>query len=91
MGNIFDFKNVTFSSMKNLISRKSEKNQRRNKVTEQRNRKCKQPQYVRSTRSENEEKKSLKTGISIQETAKDSERNAVSAGINYVQTTKEGD
>jgi hypothetical protein len=67
------------------------KNQRGNKVTEQRNRKCKQPQYVRSTRLENAEKKSLKTDIPIQETSENSERNAVSAGINYVQTTKEGD
>jgi hypothetical protein len=32
----------------------------------------------------------MKTDIPIPETAEDSERNAASVGINYVQTTKEG-
>jgi hypothetical protein len=77
--------------MKNLIiSRKSEKIKEELK-SEQRNRKCKEPQYVRSTRSENAEKISMKTDIPIQEIAEVSERNAVSAEINYVQTTKKGD
>jgi hypothetical protein len=33
----------------------------------------------------------MKTDIPIQETAEDSESNGVRAGINYVQTAKEGD
>jgi hypothetical protein len=36
-------------------------------------------------RSANAEMKSMKTDIPIQETADGSERNGVSAGINYVQ------
>ena len=33
----------------------------------------------------------MKTDIPIQETAVESERNAMSAGINYVRTANEGD
>jgi hypothetical protein len=45
------------------------KKQRRNKVKEQRNRKCKQSQYFRSTRSGKQKNKSVKTNIHNQETA----------------------
>jgi len=84
-------KKSLFSSKNNIIISRENEKQRGNKVTEQRNRKCKEPHHVSSTRSENEENKSMKTDIPIQETAVESERNAMSAGINYVRTANEGD
>jgi hypothetical protein len=53
---------------------------RGNEVKEQGKGKCKQPQYFRSTRSENAEKKSVRTYIYNQETTENFENNAVSAG-----------
>jgi hypothetical protein len=66
----------------NNIEEKRKKH-RGNKVKEQRNRKIKQLQYFRYTRSENAENMSINTDIHNQLTSEDSEKKY------YVQTTKE--
>jgi hypothetical protein len=53
------------------------KKQGGNKVKEERNRKCKQSQYVRSTTSKNADKE-IKTVIHIQEASEDSETKCMS-------------
>lgn len=75
----------SLSLKKPIISKKSER------CKEQRNRKCQQPQYLRSRRSENAEKEVQKTDIHNLETAEDSDTKCCGCCENSLQTTKEDD
>jgi len=73
------------SLKKPIISRKGER------FKEQRNRKCQQPEYLRSRKSENAEKEVQKTDIHNLERAEDSETKCCECCENNLQTSKEDD
>ena len=78
--------------MKNLIvSRKNKKSEEEIKSKNREIESLKKNQNVRSARSDNAEKKSIRRDIPIQETAEGSDRKRCECCENYVQTTKEGD
>jgi hypothetical protein len=66
------------------------KKQRRNKFQQQRNGKCKHFQYVRSTKSQNAGKKSIKTRIYNQEESEHLQNISREFWKNYLQTNKKG-
>ena len=72
--------NFTFVTEEVNNSKEKRKRQCENKVKEQINRKCKQPQFFLFTRSENEENSSIQTDIHNQGWGEILKRNAASAG-----------